>query len=84
MLEERRRELPFGFRWWDIRRLSVNETTADDITVTRSFHPIGDNGAPDRTQTATFSLPVGSRRYALPINATEIALSQGRIGQNTY
>ncbi len=84
VLEERRRELPFGFRWWDIRRLSVNETTADDITVTRSFHPIGDNGAPDRTQTATFSLPVGSRRYALPINATEIALSQGRIGQNTY
>ena len=84
VLEERRRELPFGFRWWDIRRLSVNETTADDVAITRSFHPIGDNGAPNLTQTVTFSLPVGSRRYALPVNATEIALSQGRIGQNTY
>jgi len=83
ILQERRRELPFGHRWWDIRRFSVTETTVDKVAITRVFHPVS-KGAADRTQTVTYTLPVGSRRYAVPINGVEIDASQGILKQNTY
>jgi len=83
VLEERRRELPFGHRWWDIRRFSVTETTVDKVSIIRTFHPIV-NGVVDFTQTKTYTLPAGSRRYAVPINKFDIDASQGRLKQNTY
>ena len=83
VLEERRRELPFGHRWWDIRRFSVTETTVDKVSITRTFHPIV-NGVVDFTRTQTYTLPAGSRRYAVPINRLDIDASQGQLRQNTY
>ena len=83
VLEERRRELPFGHRWWDIRRFSVTETTVDKVAITRIFY-VPKNGEIDFTQTKTYMLPVGSRRYAVPIFQVDIDASEGKLKQNTY
>ena len=83
VLEERRRELPFTHRWFDIRRFAVNETAWDDVEITHSFYAITD-GAVDRSQVKTYTLPVGSRRYAMPINENDISASNGTIKQNEF
>lgn len=83
VLEERRRELPFVHRWDDIRRFAVNETPSDDVAVNHTFYTV-ENGSVDKTKTQTYTLPVGSRRYAIPINNQEIVFSRGQITQNTY
>ena len=83
ILEERRRELAFAHRWWDIRRFAYNETQDDDVAITRSFYRVT-QGSIDRTQTLQYSLPVGSRRYAVPINGVDIDLSKGKLVQNEY
>ena len=83
ILQERRRELPFSFRWADIRRFSVNETPNDDVTVTHTFYKMG-VGSVDVNSIQTYTLPVKSLRYAVPINGVEISASQGQIEQNSY
>ena len=83
MLEERRRELPFTHRWFDIRRFSVNEIEWDDVEITRSFYEIVD-GAVNKSRKATYILPAGSRRYAMPINENDISASHGTIKQNEF
>lgn len=83
ILQERRRELPFSFRWADIRRFSVNETPDDDVTVTHTFYKMG-VGSVDVNTIETYTLPVKSLRYAVPVNGVEIAGSQGQIEQNDY
>jgi hypothetical protein len=83
ILQERRRELPFSFRWGDIRRFSVNETPSDDVTVTHTFYKMG-VGSVDVNTIHTYTLPVKSLRYAVPINGVEISASQGQIEQNNY
>jgi hypothetical protein len=83
ILQERRRELPFSFRWADIRRFSVNETPNDDVTVTHTFYKMG-VGSVDTNTIQTYTLPVKSLRYAVPINGVEITASQGQIEQNNY
>ncbi|MDB5231562.1 MAG: RagB/SusD family nutrient uptake outer membrane protein [Chitinophagaceae bacterium] len=83
VLEERRRELPFSFRWYDIRRFSVNDYPGDDVTVSRTFYKVN-VGAVDTTATEVYSLAPGSRRYAVPINGVEIASAKGAIEQNKY
>lgn len=82
-LEERRRELPFSFRWYDIRRFSVNDYPADDVTVTHTFFKVN-VGSVDTTVTQTYTLSPGSKRYAVPINGVEIMASKGVITQNQY
>ena len=83
ILEERRRELAFAHRWWDVRRFAYNETADDDVAITRTFYRVT-QGAIDRSQTLQYSLPVGSRRYAVPINGVDIDLSKGQLVQNEY
>jgi tetratricopeptide (TPR) repeat protein len=83
ILQERRRELPFSFRWWDIRRFSVNDDASDDVTVIRNFFKMG-VGTIDVNTPQTYTLPVKSNRYMVPINDVEINASQGQIEQNTY
>ena len=83
VLEERRRELPFTHRWFDIRRFSVNEIEWDDVEITRSFYEIVD-GAVNKSRKATYTLPAGSRRYAMPINENDISASHGTIKQNEF
>lgn len=83
VLEERRRELPFAFRMYDIRRFSVNETPEDDVVITREFFKISLSGV-DVNTPETYTIPVGSPLYALPINEVEINASRGEIEQNQY
>lgn len=83
ILEERHREMPFVMRWWDVRRLSCNETTYDDVTLERTFYRVSDN-AVDDSELDHYVLPVGSKRYAQPIINLEVTRSNGQIEQNTY
>ncbi|MEI9810847.1 MAG: RagB/SusD family nutrient uptake outer membrane protein [Bacteroidota bacterium] len=83
VLEERRRELPFSFRWYDIRRFSVNDYPGDDVTVTHTFYKVN-VGSVDLTSTQTYTLAPGSKRYAVPINGVEMKASKDEIIQNPY
>lgn len=84
ILEERRRELPFTQRWFDVRRYNHNEYTADDVVLSKEFYPYNATNVDVSGAIKTYTLPKGSRRYATPIPQTEIISSQGRIIQNTY
>ena len=83
ILEERHREMPFVMRWWDVRRLSCNEVSYDDVTLERTFYRVSDN-AVDDSELDHYVLPVGSKRYAQPIVNLEITRSRGQIEQNAY
>ena len=84
ILEERRRELAFTYRWWDIRRFGVNENAADDVTVTRTFYPIANGLVQNEQAPTTYTWGPGSRKFAVPINGVEIDNSNDIIKQNPY
>ena len=83
ILEERHKEMPFVMRWWDVRRLSCNEVSYDDVTLERTFYRVSDN-AVDDSELDHYVLPVGSKRYAQPIVNLELTRSNGQIKQNAY
>lgn len=83
ILEERHREMPFVMRWFDIRRLAFNETTFDDIAVTRTFYEVQNNIA-NTDVIYQYTLPAKSKRYAQPIAKKELTRSNGQIEQNQY
>lgn len=84
ILEERRREMPFAQRWFDMRRLNNNEDTNDDIVPTRNFYGYSRTGIDKASGTKTYTLEKHSRRYAAPIPDPEILSSGGVIEQNKY
>jgi hypothetical protein len=84
ILQERRREMPFARRWFDIRRLNTNDEAFDDVTLSRQFFPYTASAVTTTEPVKTYSLPKGSRRYAFPIPNTELVSSDGKIEQNTY
>ncbi len=85
ILEERRREMPFAQRWFDIRRLNNNEDPNDDVSsITRTFYPFSSTAIYDKEAPITYTLEKNSRKYALPIRENEIEVSDGAIKQNTY
>ncbi len=81
ILEERRREMPFAMRWYDIRRYSVNDYPADDVTLTRDFFEVIKTGV-DENSPKTYTLD--GKRLLVPINTVEINASQGQLVQNPY
>ena len=83
VLQERRRELPFAFRWYDLRRFAYNETPADDIVVSHNFYHVTLSNI-DLSSTKTYTLPLKSTHYMLPIPNNDVIQSQGQIEQNTY
>lgn len=83
VLQERRRELPFAFRWHDIRRFAYNDTPADDVVVNHTFYNVTAS-AVDMSGTKVYTLPLKSPHYKLPIPNNDIIQSQGQIQQNTY
>ena len=85
ILEERRRELPFSARWFDIRRFNNNEDPNDDIErLTREFYPYTATAILGNEPVRTYTLEKNSRRFAAPLENVEIEYSQGVIKQNTY
>lgn len=81
VLAERRRELPFVMRWYDIRRFSVNDYAADNITVKRDFYQVNRTGV-DLSTPKIYTLE--SKHLVVPINGVEIDASKGQIQQNPY
>jgi len=85
ILEERRREMPFTQRWYDIRRLDNNEDPSDDVgTITRTFYRMDATGLYGNQPPITYTLEKNSRKYAAPIPVTEIDASRGVLKQNIY
>lgn len=84
ILEERRRELPFSMRWFDLRRFNNNEDPSDDVVVTREFYPYSSSSILGNEPVKTYTLEKNSRRFAAPIHNTEIESSLGQIQQNVY
>lgn len=83
VLQERRREMPFSIRWYDMKRLNAYDP-ANKVTVTRKFYPYTSTSVSVNDPIVTYTLEPGSRHYAIPISATEIANSKDVIKQNTY
>jgi hypothetical protein len=84
ILEERRREKPFTLRWYDLRRYNNNNDPNDDVVVTRTFYPFSSSAIFNNDAPITYTLEKNSRKYALPINNSEIISSNGVLKQNTY
>jgi hypothetical protein len=84
ILEERRREMPFAHRWFDIRRYNNNEDATDDVTLTKTFYPYNNSAVLATEPVKTYTLSKNSRRFAVPLPRTELISSNGVIVQNTY
>lgn len=85
ILEERRREMPFAQRWFDLRRLNNNEDPNDDVeAVSRTFYRVSSTAIYSKEAPVTYTLEKNSRKYAFPINQNEIEVSNGEMKQNTY
>lgn len=83
ILQERRRELPFSQRWYDLRRYNNNDYPGDDVDVIkRSFFAYNEVSILGDTP-KEYSLEKGSRRYAAPIPQEDVN-SMGNIQQNKY
>lgn len=67
--EERRRELPFVLRWYDLKR--YNQYTNEEITITKkSFNDVNNVESPIKT----YTLSPQSSVYALPIPEKEVKI----------
>lgn len=84
VIDERRREMPFVQRWFDIRRYNNNEYAGDDITLSKTFYPYTLSAVQTAQPVQTFTLQKNSRRWAAPLPRTEIISSNGMIEQNNY
>ena len=85
ILEERRRELPFSARWADIRRFNTNDDPNDDIErIVREFYPYTETAVLGNETVKIYTLEKNSRRFAIPLENTEIEYSEGAIEQNIY
>ncbi len=84
IIEERRREMPFTQRWFDIRRYNNNDYPGDDIDeLTREFYSYNNAGL-DVNSPKTYSIKKDSRRWAAPLHQSELEASNGVIKQNIY
>ena len=84
ILAERRREMPFTMRWFDIRRFNNNDYPDDDVILTKEFYPYTNSSIRGNEPLRTYRLEKQSRRFAQPILTTEIESSRGEIEQNKY
>lgn len=83
VIDERRREMPFAIRWYDIRRINVDSET-DNVTLRRRFYPINESIINNNVDPVEITIEPNSRLYARPIGNDIIILSNGQTKQNTY
>ena len=84
ILRERRREMPFTIRWYDIKRLNANDDPSDDVTLTREFYACTPTSVLTNDPVRTYTLEPDSRHFATPIPDVELELSKGALEQNRY
>ncbi|WP_421918837.1 RagB/SusD family nutrient uptake outer membrane protein [Marinifilum sp.] len=83
VIDERRREMPFTSRWYDIRRLNADAET-DDIVIRRSFYPVSMGSANTNAELMDYVIEANSRLFARPLASGIINLSNGQTKQNEY
>jgi hypothetical protein len=83
ILQERRREMPLGLRWFDMRRFNNNNDANDDVIPTRDFFDYSITTI-NTAVPKTYTLERNSRKYAFPIPFPDIVASNGAIKQNIY
>ena len=83
VLQERRREMPFVMRWYDLKRLNATDP-ANQVTITRTFYPYNETTIQTGEAPRQYVLEPNGRHYAMPISEDEINKSKGAIQQNTY
>lgn len=84
IIDERTRELTWAMRFFDIKRYNNNETTIDDVIVSKMYFP-NDGVDVDKTKSPVeYKLSVKDRRFAMPFPDNDINLSNGQLKQNTY
>ena len=84
VLEERRREMPFVHRWYDVRRYNNNDDPADDVVMSRTFYPFNATAITAGQAPVTTVLDKKSRKFAFPIPNEEILIANGKLEQNKY
>ncbi len=84
IIDERRREMPFAQRWFDVRRYNNNEDPNDDVILTKTFYPYSVSSVLVNEPPKIYTLTKNSRRFATPLPITEMISSEGVIQQNTY
>ena len=84
VIDERRREMPFVQRWYDLRRYNNNDDPNDDVVLSKTFYPYTNSAVLTSEPVSVYTLPANSKRYAAPIPRTEIISSNGAIEQNNY
>lgn len=82
VLQERRREMPFVIRWYDLKRLNALDP-ANKVTVTRHYYEYNETTVKIDVP-KDYTLAPDSRHYAIPISSDEISKSNDVIQQNTY
>lgn len=83
VIDERRREMPFTIRWYDIRRINVDAET-DNITIRRKFYPLNGSQVDMNAAPIDYVIEPDSRLFARPLNDAVINLSKGQTSQNNY
>jgi hypothetical protein len=83
VLQERRREMPFTIRWYDLKRLNANDPD-NKVTIRRRFYKFNNTSVLKGDGLVDYTLEPNSRRYALPIPREDIEKSDGAIEQNKY
>ncbi len=81
VLQERRREMPFYFRFGDIKRFAITPDTSDNVTVTHEFFDMSVTKV-NTDSPKTYVIPGNSKCWAMPIFQTEINSAHGAIEQN--
>jgi len=85
IIDERRRENPFVWRWYDIKRLNTDpDNILPPIEITRSFYPYTNGNASVGSSLIPYTLSPKDKRFAIPIPVSDIILSNGEIEQNNY
>lgn len=84
VLDERRREMPFTARWYDLKRYNWNNDPSDDVTITRQYYPHNSSTILINDPVETYTLEPKSRRYARPIPEVDIMRADNELVQNTY
>jgi hypothetical protein len=84
VLEERRREMPFITRWYDVRRFNNNNDSSDDVIMTRTFYSYTLNNIFGGQSPVEYTLEKNSRRFANPLPINDIISSGGVLEQNEY
>ncbi|MCH4895611.1 RagB/SusD family nutrient uptake outer membrane protein [Marinilabiliaceae bacterium JC040] len=82
VLAERRREMPFSIRWFDIRRFNYNKTSIDDVVLKRKFYSYNSTTILNNGALKEYTLP--EKRYAAPLTDKDIFLSNDQLKQNKY